>query len=253
MERVSSGQNPTVKLIRSLHEKKYRQESGLFLAEGRKVLERARGKGWAAEYLVLRDGELPKGLDGLRILIVSDRVMASLSNQANPPDVIGVFRQRMAEDMPVPMRSDVWVGLDTIRDPGNLGTIIRTADAVGAAGVILIGQACDPWSPECVRATMGSIFAMPLVKMSEEGFAQAAASWPGEIVATRMAAGEDYRRSYRRPVLLLMGSEGPGLAPALARLAGTSVRIPMPGGAESLNVAIATALMLYEIRKADLA
>ena len=97
------------------------------------------------------------------VAVVPQTVMASLSRQANPLDIIGVFRQRIRDEMPLPAAGDVWVGLDTMRDPGNLGTIIRTADAIGAAGVVLIGQSCDPWSPESVRATMGSIFAVPLI------------------------------------------------------------------------------------------
>src|SRR5205823_4177802 len=105
------------------------------------------------------------------------------------------------------------------------------------------------FSPECVRGTMGSIFAVPLVKTSEDGLARAAERWRGEIVATKMDGSEDYRRSYRLPVLLLMGSEGQGLSPRLAELASVAVRIPMPGGTESLNVAVAAALMLYEIRR----
>src|SRR5437868_11117110 len=253
MDPITSVQNPTIKLIRSLQEKKYRQETGLFLAEGRKVLARAQEKGWTAEYLIFREGEAAAEVEGAKILIVSDKVMASLSAQANPPEVIGVLRQRIIEEMPLPALTDLWLALDTIRDPGNLGTIIRTVDAAGGTGVVLIGQSCDPLSTECVRATMGSIFAVPLVRMSEDKFLHAAVGWPGEIVATRMEAREDYRRPYRAPVLLLMGSEGQGLSPRVAGLANISVRIPMPGGTESLNVATAAALMLYEIRRAKLA
>jgi RNA methyltransferase, TrmH family len=252
MDLITSTQNPTIKLIRSLHEKKYRQLTGLFLAEGRKVVDRAREKRWKPEYLVFREGQRIAAGEGAKIL-VSDKVMAGLSAQANPPEIIGVYRQRMGEEMPLPGPKDVWLALDRIRDPGNLGTIIRTADAAGAQGVILVGESCDPWSPECVRATMGSIFAVPLVGVDEDWFARDAREWPGEIVATRMEAVADYRRAYRAPVLLLMGSEAHGLSPALAGLASVSVCIPMPGGTESLNVATAAALMLYEIRRKDLA
>jgi TrmH family RNA methyltransferase len=251
MDPITSAQNPTIKLIRSLHEKKYRQETGLFLAEGRKVLARARKKGWKPEYLVIREGETTT--TAARPLVVSDKVMASLSTQSNPSDIIGVFRQRVRDEMPLPAPGDVWIGLDTMRDPGNLGTIIRTADAAGATGIVLIGQSCDAWSPEGVRATMGSIFAVPLIAVSAEAIERTAASWPGDIVATKMDADIDYRRPYQRPVLLLMGSEGRGLSAQLAGLATVSVRIPMTGEAESLNVAIATAVMLYEVRRSELA
>lgn len=251
MATITSPQNPAVKHVRSLSEKKHRQATGLFIAEGPHMLARARETGWPIDTLIV-SGEPPEGFEAAKILRVSDKVMASLSAQANPPEMIGVFHQRIGDKLPLPGHGDVWVALDTIRDPGNLGTIIRTIDAAGAAGVALIGESCDPWSPECVRATVGSIFAVPLVKMSEAEFEHDAAGWPGEVVSTRIESKNDYRRRYRPPILLLMGSEGRGLSPSLARLAGTDVRIPMAGGAQSLNVAIATALMLYEVRRADL-
>ncbi|TMJ36831.1 MAG: RNA methyltransferase, partial [Alphaproteobacteria bacterium] len=142
--------------------------------------------------------------------------------------------------------------LEEIRDPGNLGTIIRTADAVGVRHVVLIGETCDPFSPETVRATMGSLFGMAITRMSTTKFSAALDEWGGEIVATVAGATTDYRRLYQRPTLLLIGSEGGGLSAGLVAKANVSVRIPMPGQAESLNVATATALMLYEIKRPEL-
>jgi len=136
-----------------------------------------------------------------------------------------------------------------VRDPGNLGTIIRTADAVGAAGVILVGTSCDPYSRECVRATMGSIFAVPLVKMTREAFLAWCRGWPGDVVGTHLNCDEDFRKaSYRAPALLVMGSEGPGLSEPLVKACTRLVKIPMAGQLDSLNLAVATALMLYQIR-----
>src|SRR4051794_10324535 len=109
---ISSVQNPTIKFIRALQEKKYRQETGLFVAEGQKVLGRAREKGWSPEYLIRREGGTAD--DAVKTLIVSDRVMASLSTQANPPDVIGVFRQHLRDEIPLPQDTDLWLALDTI-------------------------------------------------------------------------------------------------------------------------------------------
>ena len=142
------------------------------------------------------------------------------------------------------------MALEGIRDPGNLGTIIRTVDAVGAGGVVLVGNCCDPYSREAVRATMGSIFNVPLVRMSQERFLAWVAGWPGDIVGTHLSGREDFRAApYRAPTLLVMGSEGPGLSPALAAACTRLVKIPMAGRLDSLNLAVATALMLYEIRK----
>jgi TrmH family RNA methyltransferase len=242
---ITSPHNPTIKLIRSLSEKKHRQEAGLFIAEGAKVLERARQQGWVPEYLLATTHVEPWG--NAVLMRMDDKLMGSVSTQNNPPRELGVFRQRWE---PAAKPEGTWVAIEDMRDPGNLGTIIRTADAAGAAGVILVGQSCDPWSTECIRATMGSIFGVPLVRMEIKGFLDLCRSWPGESVGTHLQATESYRRNYKAPTLIVMGSEGKGLSEAAAKACSTLVRIPMPGKAESLNVAVATALMLFEVIKA---
>ena len=129
---ITSLQNPTIKLIRSLGEKKHRKELGLFIAEGEKVLDRARLEGWIPDYL-LAVGPV-ESWGGATLLTVDEKVMAAVSAQNNPPAQAGVFRQRWAPDATA---SGVWVAVEDLRDPGNLGTIIRTVDAAGAKGVIL--------------------------------------------------------------------------------------------------------------------
>ncbi len=241
---VTSAQNPTIKLIRSLDDKKHRQEHGLFVAEGRQVLERARQEGWEPAYLLATGHAEPWGKAAL--IQLDERVMGQVSAQKNPPDQIGVFRQRWTDSV---KPEGVWVALEDMRDPGNLGTIIRTADAAGASGVILACQSCDPWAGDCVRATMGSIFGMPLVRLEQKAFLSLLKEWPGESVGTHLKATENYRRSYAAPTLLVMGSEGRGLSDEASAACSRLVRIPMKGGAESLNVAIATGLMLFEAQK----
>ncbi|MGE3872830.1 MAG: TrmH family RNA methyltransferase [Parvibaculaceae bacterium] len=249
-EIITSAQNPAIKAIRALEFKKNRQEAGLFAAEGRRALERARQAGIAADTVV--SVEPPGDWGQARTLKVSEAVMARLSQQNNPTGLIGVFRQSAILSDFAPASGDVAVSLEDIRDPGNLGTIIRTADAVSARHIVLVGETCDPFSPDAVRATMGSLFGVRLCRMTAKQFQSRLAEWPGEIVATAAEARTDYRRTYARPTLLLMGSEGRGLSDALAAQANVSVRIPMSGGAESLNVAIAAALMLYEIKRPEL-
>jgi RNA methyltransferase, TrmH family len=241
---ITSLQNPTVKFVRSLAQKKHRQEAGLFIAEGRDMLARARRENWAPETILstVPEAEWRNATQ----LTVSSQVMAALSAQENATDIVGVFKQRYAETV---TQDGLWLALEDTRDPGNLGTIIRTADAAGAKGIVLVGQGCDPFSPEAVRATTGSIFAVPIVKRDRVAFIANMKSWPGDIVATAMHAKEDFRRSYRAPAMLLMGSEGSGLSADLTAVATVSVRIPMAPGPESLNVAAAAALMLYEIAK----
>jgi TrmH family RNA methyltransferase len=244
MASVTSPQNPTIKLIRSLSEKKFRQETGLFVAEGWEMLDRAREAGWVPEHLVSTEPISAWG--ETQPILVTEKVMEGLSGQNNPQSALATFKQRYAGEV-VP--KGVWVALEDMRDPGNLGTIIRTADAVAASGVILVGQSCDPYSGDCVRATTGSIFGVTLVHLESAAFIALCKTWRSDVVGTHLKGNEDFRRTYRSPTLLVMGSERRGLSEELAVACNSLVRIPMPGGAESLNVATATALMLYEAVK----
>ncbi len=241
---ISSLQNPTIKLIRSLEHKKDRREAGLFMAEGLAMLDRAEALGWVPDYLVTTK---PQAIfDGMKPTIVTDKVMIELSGQNNPHDVLGVFKQKY---QPHPTKEGVWLALEEIRDPGNLGTIIRTVDAVDINGIILVGDSCDPYSPESVRASTGSIFGVTLVRMNKDGLMDLAKSWDGEVVGTTATAKHDFRRAYKSPTLLLMGNESRGLTPDLTSSCTNLVRIPMKEGVESLNVSVATGLMLYQVKQ----
>jgi len=244
MPTITSLQNPAIKLIRSLAEKKYREETGLFVAEGAEVLGRARREGWEPVYVISTGAA--KAWGKAERLEVSDKIMQALSGQKNASPLLGVFRQHFADAVEP---KGVWIGLEAMRDPGNLGTIIRTADAVAARGVILVGPACDPYSRDSVRAAMGSVFGMALVRMTGPQFIDLCRTWPGDVVGTHLQGTEDYRRAYRAPVLLVMGSEGSGLSAETAAACSRLVHIPMKGGTESLNVAVAAGLMLYETVK----
>jgi TrmH family RNA methyltransferase len=239
---ITSAQNHNIKLIRSLDDKKNRREHGLFVAEGLAMLERAMALDWVPEQLVATKS--PGLWDEVKPLIVADKLMAEISAQNNPHDVLATFKQRW---MPHPGHEGVWLALEEIRDPGNLGTIIRTADAAGVSGIILVGDCCDPYAGECVRASTGSIFAMPLVRMPPPQFVDFLRGWPGESVGTSMDAKAHYKRAYELPTLFVMGSESRGLTRAVADACGVLVSIPMREGVESLNVATAAALMLYSL------
>ena len=143
------------------------------------------------------------------------------------------------------------MALDRVRDPGNLGTIIRTSDAAGASGVILIGDTVDPFSMETVRATMGSIFAVPLIRASEADFINWSKTSSALVVGSHLKGSVDYRTiTYdSQPVVLLMGNEQQGLPDTLAKACGKLARIPQTGRADSLNLAIATGVMLFEARR----
>jgi TrmH family RNA methyltransferase len=140
------------------------------------------------------------------------------------------------------------VALQAVRDPGNLGTIVRTADSAGCGGVILVGDCCDPYSVEAVRATMGSIFALPLARASVPEFLAWRDTWPGAVVGTLLAAQTHFRAAdYQPPSLILMGNEQSGLPPELAAACDVTVKIPMRGRADSLNLAVATGIMIYAV------
>jgi TrmH family RNA methyltransferase len=254
-----------VKLIRSLDMRKARRETGLFVAEGASVLMTAREQGWRPRILVhgaeardssahrdLIDWALGEGTEGLE---VSHAVLEKLAAKENPQNLMGVFEQRWVSlpDIATLKPGALWIALDEIRDPGNLGTILRTVDAVGADGVVLIGNTCDPYAREAVRATMGSVFAVPLVRVERAAFVQWVADWPGDRIGTHLDATSDFRDGgYVGPTLLVMGREGPGLSDEVGAVCNRLVKIPMAGRLDSLNLAVATALMLYEIKRPTL-
>jgi len=143
---------------------------------------------------------------------------------------------------------EIWVALDEVADPGNLGTILRTSDAVGGKGVILLDHATDPYDPTAIRASMGALFSQALVKAGLDEFAR----WKGQrgaaLIGTSGAAQRDYRQvSYPDGVVVLMGSEREGLSEKHIALCDQIVRIPMVGRSDSLNLAVATGVVLYEI------
>ena len=174
-------------------------------------------------------------------------ILAKISRRDNPQAVVGVFDQVFTPlEKLRPADAACWVALHRVRDPGNLGTIIRTADAAGCGGVILVGECCDPFSVEAVRATMGSIFAVPIVQSSEAQFAAWRKSWPGSVVGTLLTATVTHSAAtYAKPTLILMGNEQQGLTPELAALCDVNVKIPMRGRADSLNLSVATGIMIY--------
>lgn len=262
VKEISSAANPIVKQIRLLEKKRHREETNRFLAEGMKLIIDAIDNGWRLKTLIhaasARDNEAVTKLAaravalGADVIIVPERVLGQITRRDNPQMVAGVLERRFADPARIEAgNDDVWIALDRVRDPGNLGTIIRTADAGGASGVILVGETTDPFSTETVRATMGSIFAVPLARMDTDRFAGFAGRWPGQIVGTHLEGSVDYRvPDYAKgPILLLMGNEQAGLPGDLAALCTTLVRIPQSGRADSLNLAVATALCLYEARR----
>jgi RNA methyltransferase, TrmH family len=257
---VTSLTNQTVKDIRALSMRKVREEAGLFIAEGLKLVAEAIDGGWPIRILVHLTGEdrpmLTKAIEATRrsggeVLEVTPEILEKLSRRENPQTVVGVFAQRLEPLRDLrPGQDSLWIGLDRVRDPGNLGTIIRTADAVGAEGVMLIGETTDPFGIEAVRATMGSIFNISLAAGSAADFLAWRRNFAGEVVGTHLSGTADYRAvEYAMPSVLLMGNEQQGLPDDLSRSCDRLVKIPMAGRADSLNLAVATGIMLFEMRR----
>lgn len=262
VKEVTSLSNPIVKDIKALANKKDRDETKSFMAEGLKLVIDALELGFEIRTLVYAKNvkDKPQVVQcatktvarGGLVLEVSEKVLSSITRRDNPQMVVGIFTQRWTSLRDLkPQTGETYVALDRVRDPGNLGTIIRTADAAGASAVILVGEATDPFSMETVRATMGSVFAMPLVKTNISDFLAWKKGADAQVVATHLAGAVDYRSiDYKKkPVVLLMGNEQSGLPEELARAADALARIPQAGRADSLNLAIATGVMLFEARR----
>jgi TrmH family RNA methyltransferase len=180
---------------------------------------------------------------------VSREILGKISRRDNPQTVLAVFDQLFVDLADLePRAARVWVALQAVRDPGNLGTVIRTADAAGCGGVILVGDCCDPYSVEAVRATMGSVFAVKIARASVRAFLDWRSVWPGQVVGALLTAATDFRgAAYAPPTLILMGNEQAGLPPELATACDVTVKIPMRGRADSLNLAVAAGIMIYAV------
>ncbi|WP_144377185.1 TrmH family RNA methyltransferase [Mesorhizobium amorphae] len=265
VKEVTSLANPLVKDIKALALKKFRDSQNAFMAEGLKLIIDALDLGWQIRTLVFaKAGRGNQAVEkvaartvasGGMVLEVSEKVLSAITRRDNPQMVVGVFSQKYMTLKDVrPKNGDVWVALDRVRDPGNLGTVLRTVDAVGAKGVILIGDTTDPFSLETVRATMGSVFAVPVARATPDAFLSWRKGFPGLVVGTHLKGAVDYRSVdfSNRPVLLLMGNEQQGLPDDLAASCDRLLRIPQAGRADSLNLAVATGVMLFEIRRGAL-
>ena len=260
MPRLITGfSNPLVKQVRALRDKKYRRVEKMFLAEGLRILTEALDVGVVPEMLwYAPDSEnhplvqrLVAATEEKRgdVLVTSADILSKLSGKDNPGSVIGVYRE-----VQTPLESldrtkaDIWIVAERLRDPGNLGTILRTGDAVGAGGLILIDDCVDPFSVEAVRASMGAIFTQTVVQSSWECFLPWLRTGHAQLVGTSLNATIDYQSpAYERPVFLMVGNEAQGLPSAYESECDLLVKIPMCGKADSLNAAVATAVMAYEV------
>ena len=257
---VSAFSNPTVKRLRSLRDKKARREEGLFLAEGLRIVAEARDSCKLPEILMFSaEGAThplaaeiiaaTEAAGGEAIETTAD-ILAKASGKENPQMLVAAYRQPATELAAIDRsKAPLWFATQALRDPGNIGTILRTGDAVGAGGLILVDDSADPYSVEAVRASMGAIFTQEVAKAPWSEFIGWLRSGPGQLVGTSLRATEDYLEvRYDRPCFLLIGNEQQGLPPAYEEACDMLVKIPMAGRADSLNAAMAAAVMAFQVK-----
>jgi TrmH family RNA methyltransferase len=257
---VTAFSNSTVKLLRSLRDKKARRSEGLFLAEGLRILAEARDSGRLPE-IVAFSAEGAKHPLAAEIIAATEAaggdaietsadILSKMSGKDNPQMLIGAYRQPdSALDAVDRSQAPLWIVAQALRDPGNLGTILRTGDAVGAGGLILIDDSADPFSVEAVRASMGAVFTQQIAAARWPEFVAWLRSGEGQLVGTSLKATQDYLAvEYRKPCFLLIGNEQQGLPADYEAECDLLVKIPMAGRADSLNAAMAAAVMAFAIK-----
>ncbi len=253
---ITSTSNPRVKELVLLGKKaKERKEQGVFLAEGKKMFEEA-PKDWirslyVTESYLMEEGN-QDGLLGTEYEILSDSVMKAVCNTQTPQGVLAVLTMPKWEFQEIAGRKDgCFLFLEDIQDPGNLGTMMRTAEAAGISAVILSSQTVDLYNPKTVRATMGSIYRIPcFMEQDFAGAVRRAKEEGTKIYAAHVSGGKMYDEpDYKTKCGFLIGNEGRGLSDNALALADECVRIPMEGSAESLNAAIAAAVLMYEANR----
>jgi TrmH family RNA methyltransferase len=256
---ITGFSNPTVKQLRALRDKKHRRQQGRFLVEGLRLLTDARETGRLPEMLVMAEGREPHPLltaleieverAGGEILETSADILARVTGKDNPQAVAGVFAEfDTAIARLDPASAPIWLVAQALRDPGNLGTMLRTGDAVGAGGLILIDDCADPFSVEAVRASMGAVFTQQLAQAGWGEFLNWLRAGNGQLVAASLREGAlPYRGApYSAPCFILVGNESRGLPEEYEAACDLKVTMPMRGRADSLNAAVAGAVLAYE-------
>ncbi|MEP7356003.1 MAG: RNA methyltransferase [Anaerolineales bacterium] len=258
MAPITSKSNPKIKEVRSLKQRKARAESGLFVVEGIRHVAEAAELGAPIEYLVYSPELLtsPFGRElveqqrarGLPVHSATPAVFATLSERENPTGLLAVVRQqrRQLSDF-TPTNLGWGVAVVAPQDPGNLGTILRSIDAVGANGLLLLDSGVDPYHPSAARASLGSLFWIPMASASFGEFAAWAKQHAYHVYGTSAHGATGYQQvaAYQRPAIMLLGSEREGLSAEQMAICETVIRMPMRGRATSLNLAVAAGVMLY--------
>lgn len=252
---ITGFSNPLVKQVRALREKKHRRAAGMFLAEGLRILTEALDTGIAPAMLWRTSDSamhpLVQRLEAVagETFVTSTDILSKLSGKDNPGSVVGVYRELSTPLAELDRtRSDIWIVAQALRDPGNLGTILRTGDAVGAGGLILVDDCTDAFSVEAVRASMGAVFTQSVTMATWPEFMTWLRAGSGQLVGTSLNTDVDYQAPrYAAPTFILVGNEAQGLPLPYEADCDLLVKMPMRGKADSLNAAVACGVMAYEV------
>ena len=256
---ITSFSNANIKAIRKLEQKKYRQQTGVYFIEGLRTVGEAIQTGAPIESLIIAPDLLVSefgqsllaepAVHDIKQIEVSAEIYEKLAHKEGPQGIGAIVHQEWQNLSNIQAKpDDLWVALESVADPGNLGTVMRTADGVAAKGIILLGNTTDPYDPAAVKASMGAIFSLALAHPSWPEMQAWIEQQKLMLVGTSDHGATDYQQiRYQRPLVLMMGSERHGLPEEMISACHHLARIPMTGRSDSLNLAVATAVMLYEI------
>ena len=253
MEVIKSKDNALVKEIKKLKSKKHRQKEEMFLVEGFRFVKEAILSSYKIQYIFISEDAILSfnkfGIEAnldkdTKVYLTSEKIIKELTSTKNPQGIVAVVKnnKNLLTD-----RDGFYMLVDKVQDPGNLGTIIRTANAAGALGVIITEDTVDVYNEKTLRATMGSIFKIPIIEDKDFSYIKALKGKGFRIVATSLETEESfYSLNLKEKVILCVGNEGNGISKDIYDISDVVVKIPMPGDVESLNVAVASAVMMFE-------
>lgn len=259
MEVIESLENSKIKLAVKLHSKKYRDKESLFLAEGIRLVEMAVKSDWNIRYCIVTEkaAEVPRvkdiiaqaGQKAIAVYAVNERIYEKACDTVTPQGILAVMEKKIYGLEDLTTKEALILVMDGVQDPGNIGAMIRTADAAGLGGIVALTGSVDVYSEKVVRSSMGSLFNIPMVTgVSEEQFVNHAGKNNLRLLVTALddKAILHYEADYSGSCALVFGNEGNGVSDTVLKAADETVFIPMRGGAESLNVSTAAAIVTYE-------
>ena len=250
---ITSAQNPKLKLIRALQGRsKERREAGAFLAEGVRLVEEAQSASWPFRFVLYDEMLNERGtalvenlkLHGVDCEMVSTRVMKSLTETESPQGILALLNDSR---LPIPDSINFILIPDQIRDPGNLGTLLRTAAAAGVQAVLLPPETADAFAPKVVRSGMGAHFRLPIHSMTWDEINQVVKLESLQVLLADMDGLSCWETNLRQPLALVIGGEAEGASKSARELANQRIGIPMSGNIESLNAGVAGSVLMFEV------